>query len=63
MSKVKPTINSKVKHIIDKYPTELDLNARNGLTKYSQDIYELYLKVLCRMIVMNIICLNSFLSE
>jgi hypothetical protein len=29
MLKVKPTINSKVKQIIDKYPKELELNAEN----------------------------------
>ena len=39
MLKVKPTINSKVKQIIDKYPKELDLNTGNLMCK-------LYLKVL-----------------
>ena len=33
MLKVKPTINSKVKQIIDKYPKELDLNAGNLMCK------------------------------
>ena len=39
MPKVKLTINSKVKQIIDKYPKELELNTGNLMCK-------LYVKVL-----------------